>query len=272
MKKYVLFSFLVLLMSPMLVLGQNRETRNVGNFSKVAFRLPGKVYLKQGSPQKVEIEGAKDILKEIETEVEGSKLIIGKEGKWLDWNWNDDSKITVYITVPNLEGVSVSGSGSVIGQGKFTTGDLDLNVSGSGSLSLDADASGAVEGDVSGSGDIDLKGKCKSFDSDVSGSGKVILALAITGQADFSVSGSGKIQASGSADDVKTTISGSGKVLAANLEANRCEVRISGSGDVEINVKNELDATISGSGTVAYKGNPNKINSHASGSGKVSKL
>jgi hypothetical protein len=41
---------------------------------------------------------------------------------------------------------------------------------------------------------------------------------------------------------------------------------------VEINVKNELDAVISGSGSVSYKGNPNKVNSHSSGSGKVSKM
>jgi hypothetical protein len=37
-------------------------------------------------------------------------------------------------------------------------------------------------------------------------------------------------------------------------------------------VKNELDATISGSGSVSYRGNPSKVNSHASGSGKVRKL
>jgi hypothetical protein len=272
MKKSVFLTFLVVLMNSALLIAQNREIRNVGSFTKISFRVPGKLYLKQGSPQKVELEGNKEILAKIETDIEGSRLVIGQESNWLDWNWDDDDKITVYITVPNIEGVSVSGSGSVIGQTKITGSDLDLNVSGSGSLTLDIDASGAVESDVSGSGDIDLKGKCKSFDSDVSGSGKVNLALAITNQADFSVSGSGKIEASGSADNVKTTISGSGKVLAANLETNRCDVKISGSGDVEINVKNELDATISGSGSVSYKGNPSKVNSHASGSGSVRKL
>jgi hypothetical protein len=272
MKKHVFLAVLALLMSPALLLAQARVTRNVDNFNKISFRVPGTVYLKQGSPQKVELEGDQDILKEIETEVEGTRLVIGKEGKWFNWDWNDDSKIKVYITVPNIEGVSVSGSGTVQGQNKITANDLDLNVSGSGSLLLDIDASGSVEGDVSGSGEINLKGKCKSFDSDVSGSGKVDLSLTVMNTADFSVSGSGKIEADGTASDVKATISGSGKVLAANMETNRCEVRISGSGDVEINVKNELDANISGSGTVGYKGNPGKINSHSSGSGKVNKL
>jgi Putative auto-transporter adhesin, head GIN domain len=70
---------------------------------------------------------------------------------------------------------------------------------------------------------------------------------------------------------VKTHISGSGKVYASNLEADKCDVRISGSGDVEINVKSDLDANISGSGSVTYKGNPSHVNSHSSGSGKVRK-
>jgi hypothetical protein len=272
MKKLILSLVLGLLLSTSLF-AQTRETRKVENFTKIAFRFPGKLYLKQGSPQKVELEGSRDILNEIETEVEGSKLVIGKEGKWFDWNWSDnDKKISVYITVPNIEAVSVSGSGDIIGEGKITTDDLALNVSGSGSLKLDIEARGDVEADVSGSGNIDLQGKCRRFDSDVSGSGEVELTINITETADFGVSGSGKINAAGSAQSVKTNISGSGKVLAADLETDRCEVRISGSGDVEIHVKSELDATISGSGSVSYKGNPKKVNSHSSGSGKVRKI
>jgi hypothetical protein len=86
------------------------------------------------------------------------------------------------------------------------------------------------------------------------------------------ISGSGKIEASGSAQSIKASISGSGRVNASNLEVDKCTVRISGSGDVEIHVKSELDANISGSGTVSYKGNPSHVNGHSSGSGKVRKM
>lgn len=272
MKKLISLVILMIVGST-IVFAQTRQTRNVGTFTKISFRVPGKLYLRQGTPQKVEIEGKSDVLKEIQTEVEGSKLVIGKEGNdWFNWSDGDNDQIKVYVTVKDIEAISVSGSGDLIGETKIVAGDLDLSVSGSGSLKIEIEASGEVEGNVSGSGDLTLKGKCKSFESNVSGSGKVVLATAITEGADFGVSGSGKIEASGSASTVKATISGSGKVLAANLETNKCEVRISGSGDVEINVKNELDANISGSGSVGYKGNPSKVNSHASGSGKVSKL
>lgn len=271
MKKYSFLFVTAILISALTAKAQERETRNVGNFSKISFGFPGKLYLRQGSPQKVELQGDRDVLEQVETEVDGDRLKIGKEGKWNDWNFHDD-KITVYITVPNIEGVSVSGSGDIIGESKIRSNALSLNVSGSGSLSLDVEVTGDVKANVSGSGDMDLKGHFSGFESDVSGSGKVILSARIDNTADFGISGSGRIEARGEADVVKTHISGSGKVLAADLQTNRCEIRISGSGDVEINVTNELDANISGNGSVSYRGNPKKVNSHASGSGKVRKI
>src|SRR4051812_45517654 len=102
MKKYVFSTILAVLLGSTLLLAQKRETRNLDSFSKIAFRVPGKVYLKQGSPQKVEIEGSKELLEKIETDVEGDKLVIGQEKKWMDWNWGDADKVTIYITVPDI--------------------------------------------------------------------------------------------------------------------------------------------------------------------------
>jgi hypothetical protein len=264
---------LILLFAFVLVWAQNKETRTVDNFSKVAFRIPGKLYLRQGSEQKVVLEGSKDVLEKIETEVEGGRLNIGRENNnWRIWDWDNDDRIIAYVTVTTLEGLSVSGSGNLIGEGVLKANDLNLAVSGSGSMEIEVNASGEMEANVSGSGDIRVKGTARALDSKVSGSGKVILAGTITDRADVSVSGSGKIIASGSAKEIRTTISGSGEVQAADLEVEKCEVRISGSGDVEINVKQALDATISGSGSVSYRGNPSSVNSHSSGSGKVRKL
>ncbi|MBI1769673.1 MAG: DUF2807 domain-containing protein [Bacteroidetes bacterium] len=266
---------LVLMLVSGFAFAQTKETRSVESFSKLSFRVPGKLILKQGSTQSVVLEGDKEFLSKVETSVEGGKLIIGREDKWrwFDWSWRDDNnKVTAYVTVTTLEYLGVGGSGDVIGEGKFSTNDLELKVSGSGSLQIEVAAKGNLNADVSGSGDVDVKGTCQNFDSSVSGSGKVNAQVSITGKADISISGSGKIVASGTANEIKARISGSGKVLAANLEVSKCNVHISGSGDVEINVKDALDANISGSGSVSYKGNPSQLNSHASGSGHVRKM
>jgi hypothetical protein len=249
---------------------QKRETRDVSTFTKISFRTAGTVYVKQGSPQKVEIEGSADALEKNKTNVENGKLSIGPDSNW-NWSFGDNDKVTVYITVPNIEALSVSGSGDLIAQTKITSTDLKLNVSGSGSLKADIEAT-EVDADVSGSGDVTLRGKCNSLNTDISGSGKVSLNMAVAGEAEFDISGSGKVDASGTAQTVKAGITGSGKVLASNLVADKCKIHISGSGDVEINVKTELDARISGSGTVWYKGNPARVNADSNGSGKVKKM
>lgn len=256
---------------PFALLAQEREVRDVNTFTRISYALPGKLHVKQGSPQRVELVGDADLLKEIETEVSGGRLRIGVESRRSNRRIDKDD-ITVYITVPKLEALGVSGSGEAIGDGRFRTDDLDLAVSGSGPISLDVVADGDIEADVSGSGSIDVKGRCEEFESDVSGSGRVMVDAEIRDGADLSVSGSGRIAARGKARQVHTQISGSGKVLAADLEAERCRVSIAGSGDVEVNVKEELDANIGGSGSVSYRGNPKKVNSHSAGSGKVRKM
>lgn len=263
---------LVLFMLVSVAHGQSRQTKNVDTFTKISFRVPGKLYVKQGSPQKVEIEGSKDALSETEVKVEGGRLIIGREGKWSDWSFGKDDEVNVYVTVKDVDALNVSGSGDIIAETKIVSRELSLNVSGSGNLKVEAEVSGDLEADVSGSGDLFVKGRCASFNSDVSGSGKVNAGVTVANRADFGVSGSGKVEASGSASEVKVSISGSGKVLAADMQTNTCNVRISGSGDVEISVKNEIDANITGSGSVRYRGEPSKVNSHATGSGSVRKM
>lgn len=269
MKKHIFFG-LALLVSASLAFAQDRETRNVNAFTKISFGFPGKLYLKQGSPQKVELEGDKNILEKINVEVDGDRLVINSGNKW--HNWGNEDKIIAYVTVENIDAINVSGSGDIIAQTKITCNELNLKVSGSGSVKVEVDAQNEVNANVSGSGSMDLSGRCKSFETNVSGSGRISLATNASDEANFRVSGSGKIEAQGTADIVKVSVSGSGKVLASNLEANKCDVHISGSGNVEINVKKDLDAQISGSGSVAYKGNPNRLNTSSTGSGKVRKL
>jgi hypothetical protein len=254
-----------------LALAQSREIRHVDTFNKIAFGLPGKAIVTQGSPQKVELEGSKDVLEHADVYVEGGKLIIRSRTRWGDWNWGRDERITVYITVQDIHALIVSGSGDLEARTKIATGDLDLKVSGSGSLRAEIEANN-VDASVSGSGSIVVRGSCNNMESNISGSGDVEATIKIADKLDVSVSGSGKLVASGSANAVKTMISGSGRVRAANLETNTCEVKIAGSGSVEIHVKSELNANISGSGSVDYRGNPNHINANSSGSGKVRKI
>lgn len=270
MQKIIIAVFAALLITGG-ALAQKKEKRNVDSFSKLSFGVPGKLYLKQGSTESVELEGEADILEKIETEVSGGRLSIRPRDKWSKFNWGGH-RITVYVTMKNIEGVAVSGSGDLIGEGVFNTNDLELKVSGSGNLTAQANASGSMDIGISGSGNLDVKGKCKSLDSRMSGSGNLSMALDIDGDASFGLSGSGKVDASGSSEKSSISISGSGRIHGADFATKICKVKISGSGDVEITVKEELETSISGSGSVSYRGDPSRLNTHSAGSGKVRKM
>lgn len=232
MMRLNLFLLLFSMMTYGVSVAQNRDTRDVPTFTEIALRSGGKVYLTQGNNQKVELKGDRDVLDKIETEVRGGRLSINYKdsGKW--FNWSNNEKFEVYITVKDIEGISVSGSGSIIGENKFAADDLDLSVSGSGRMEIEASAR-----------DVDM-----------------------------SVSGSGKILVSGTARQAYSTISGSGSIKAEDLKADRYKVKISGSGSCEIYAVEEIDARISGSGSVYYRGNPPNVNSSTSGSGRIRKM
>ncbi|MFZ1809107.1 MAG: head GIN domain-containing protein [Cyclobacteriaceae bacterium] len=265
---------LALLMISNVSLAQTKETREVSTFREISYRVSGNLYLRQGSPQKVVLEGHEETLREIETNMKGDRLIIENRDndRWFSWFNDTNNKINIYITVENIDAIYLSGSGDLLAETTIKSENLDLRISGSGSMELQVDLNGDLEASVSGSGDLRVKGNCRDLDSRVSGSGKVYIANAIEGTARFSMSGSGKVLAAGRANLVKASISGSGKLLAQDLVAERCEVNITGSGDVEINVKSELDARITGSGSVRYKGSPNHVNNHSSGSGKIRRI
>lgn len=268
--KKTLFLILISLFS-FSILAQKKQITGLDDFSKISFRTGGKLYLRQGAPQKVEVQGDQETLEKLNIEVSSGKLIIDQEGRW-GWNWNDDNDdLIVYVTIPNIELISAAGSGDVIAETKITSSILELKVSGSGSIKAEIDA-GDVEADVSGSGKLEMNGKCKTLESDVTGSGKFYFDAQISESVDLGIAGSGKIQGQGNTPFVKANVSGSGKVSASNLIAEKCEVRISGSGDVEINVKDQLTSKISGSGSIRYKGEPGQVNNHSSGSGSVKKM
>ncbi len=199
------------------------ETFDLPTFDAIGLTINADVYLTQGS-QSVKIEAQKNIIDNIEKEVDGKHWKI-KFKK----NVRKHEAVKIWISVPDLTSVAVSGSGDVIGKGSFKgLGELRLAVSGSGNIELDANST-SLNAAVSGSGNIDTKGK--------------------TG-------------------DCQIRISGSGDVDAGNLHASTCSVRIAGSGDASVNVKENLEVAIAGSGDVVYTGNP-KVRSKISGSGDV---
>jgi hypothetical protein len=196
-------------------------------FDGVSMGFSGDVIIAQGATQKVVIEGQQNIIDNIRRDVESGTWKIN-----FIKNVNNAKNVTVYITVPKVDFVGLSGSGSIHSSGRFTgLNQMDVSLSGSGEIKVDYDAN-ATDLHISGSGDIELRG---------------------------------------SSNSLEISISGSGDVSAEDLVTSKCGVHISGSGDASVYVNGDLESQISGSGDVHYRGNAS-VTARISGSGSVSKL
>jgi hypothetical protein len=208
-----------------------KESRQTSAYTGVVSNGSIDVELSFGKPGNISIEADENLLPYIETVVENGDLFIKTKNKT---RIRKKRKITIWVPVSTLANLKLSGSGNIKGDGAFSNNSATaVVVSGSGNIDLGFDSFAGIQAIVSGSGNVKLKGKN-------------------TGQLEASVSGSGNVDAS-------------------NVTASNVVAKIRGSGDVRVNASQSLDAKISGSGNVYYKGNASKVSSKTSGRGKIIK-
>ena len=189
------------------------ETRSrvVPEFKRVFLKGSGYVIIVKGKAQNVEIKADKNIMPLIKTEVKGDLLEISHENVNLK-----PTMLEFHLSMKQLEGVTISGSGNVTGRSAF--------------------AADEFKAEINGSGDLDLA--------------IVVSRLATV------INGSGSMALTGKAAEYQATINGSGDIRAFNLESKKASVSIAGSGDCSLCASESLTAYISGSGDVIYTGSP----------------
>ncbi|MBE0661056.1 MAG: DUF2807 domain-containing protein [Bacteroidales bacterium] len=107
---------------------------------------------------------------------------------------------------------------------------------------------------------------------DIFGSGTTIIPELSAEKLTSRIHGSGNIEVGGSVETEHVSINGSGNFYAFDLFAAEVRINIFGSGNGNIFVSNSLDASIHGSGSVFFKGNPQVSTTSIFGSGKVVKV
>lgn len=142
---------------------------------------------------------------------------------------SDFKTLEVYITTKNLSEIILNGSGEIKSSGKLMLEDLEVEINGSGSLKLDFEAND-IKTEITGSGTAKYKGETEKHEID---------------------------------------ISGSGSLEADKLYCKKADVEIDGSGSAKINVSKKINAKISGSGNLIYKGAAEIGKKKISGSGRI---
>jgi hypothetical protein len=257
MKKltFIASAILTMVMFSATVAAQKTEVRNLSRFSKINFAVPGNLNIRIGSEFKVALEGDEDLLAEIETGISNDRLTIRiKEDRrprnwWANFN---NKKVTVNITMPAIAGLSVSGSGTAEIFDSFTTNSFDLSVSGSGRLIINDMLSEKLNCSVTGSGNIAI--------NNMSGEE---LNCRVTGSGNITVRGNGSF------NKADISITGSGRYNGELIKLETANITVTGSGSCNCNVANSLEARATGSGNITYLGNPPRIDTRVTGSGRI---
>ena len=159
--------------------------------------------------------------------------------------------------------VGISGSGDVTA---LSARKADIAIGGSGDIDI-GDVAGDASIRIGGSGDVSAGNIGGSLSAATSGSGDVQVGE-VGGGANFATSGSGDIEASSVHGETKARLSGSGDIDIGGGRAENLEVTISGSGSFKLDgVSTNLHARVAGSGRVSVDKNEGAI--HASPRGDI---
>ncbi|WP_211452737.1 head GIN domain-containing protein [Collimonas antrihumi] len=205
-----------------------RVERQVGSFQQVEVMDAVNVFLTQGPTKPAVIEAESNLVPLVELEISGSVLRVHLKR---NSSFTSRHDINVYLSAPEVNGLSVFGSGDLKLRDKLSSKDgIKISISGSGSVSGELNTP-TVTASIAGAGDIKVRGKTR---------------------------------------DLKVSIAGSGDYDGFDLMAENTSVSIVGSGDAHVYASKNLNVSTAGSGDVAYSGDP-QVRSSIMGSGSVKK-
>lgn len=213
----MLFAFMLLNVSEVMaqtlrgngkVATQNRSASNIKGIDVGGGFM---VELTQGSNEGVRLEAEENLLDNIKTEMRNGVLHI-----YNDKGISSTKGMKAFVTLQDLESISISGGVKVIGNSSFKSPALKLEMSGGSNVKLTV-ATEQIKGNLSGASRIELQGK---------------------------------------ADDVAIQLSGASKMDASELEARQVKVQASGASSVKVFAQESLDINASGASAVYYKGSP----------------
>ncbi len=123
---------------------------------------------------------------------------------------------------------------------------------------------------LSGAGNIVIPALgTPSLQLEISGAGNMTVTGLAADSLEVTLSGAGSLTCAGEARDQETRISGAGSYHGEDLASMTARVVISGTGSAHVRVSEQLDARISGVGSIVYSGSPT-VRKSVSGVGRIS--
>jgi phage shock protein PspC (stress-responsive transcriptional regulator) len=207
---------------------QNSTRLDYKDFQRLNVQGPFRVIVEQDDRYRVAIEGNADDIDDVKFDQNGDELEIHwrrKFFKWKDWNWDEDNRITIRITMPRLEEVDFSGATEFEVQNFNSVNDLKISVSAGARGEIDVEAN-ALDIDLNSAAQLNLRGNTK---------------------------------------ELNVNANSAAKLSAFDLEAEDAEMEANSGASIEANVSRSLDANANSGGNIRYRGDARVQNQANSG-------
>lgn len=185
---------------------------NVNNFSEIYLEGAYKVYLKQGEEPALKVSAPnEEVFDYYDISSDQSELHVTMKDRYIHF-----TKLTLYITVKNLDKIHIEGGVKLGTSGYIHVNDLDVHVEGGANI------------------EMRVKGGALS----ATGEGGVLFRFI------------------GTADNLVAKLSGAGHLDAGELKTKNVTVKIEGVGTGSVYATDELWTEIDGLGKISYRGDP----------------
>lgn len=191
------------------------------------------------------IEAESNIIPLIKTTVKKGVLNIEFEKKR---SISPNAAVRVIVSVPEIQSVTLGGSGNLIFGSGFNQPTLKVTINGSGSINFIDTKAEQLDIVVNGSGD--LRGSIfahKDIRMNLKGSGNITLSIDETKTIRANMKGSGGIKLTGKASNTILRSSGSGMFNCQSLTTDHADIKMSGSGGGRLSVTKKISVNLSGS-------------------------
>ena len=184
------------------------QARDVAAFNSVELAGSNNVVIRVGEKYSVVVRADRNLLNRVTTEVQSGKLVIANTRG----SFTTKSPMTIEVTVPRLNALTLSGSGNIV-VGGIEAENLKVALPGAGTLTASGTAT-RLDVTVSGSGTVQFtRLVANHVRAVVSGSGSIFTTA--TNSLDASVSGTGAILYVGNPQDVTKSVTGTGAITGS---------------------------------------------------------
>ena len=194
----------------------------VGEFEKIELRTYQSVHYRQADTTSVRIVGRESAVKNVVLKLENGVLKIDNTQPRRLLGLSGHDQVDVYITSPDLTGVSVEGAGDVDIEGLLDTDVLDISLKGAGDIHLENVLCDVLNVTMRGTGDIDVeKVKCQHSTILLKGVGDIDVNYDHCDRVSCRLYGVGDITLSGNVNHLDKLLKGSGDIDSKNLTVGK---------------------------------------------------